>query len=458
MGAGRGKKFPGNFTTGEEQQMNLIDRILRDDNITASIERVAGNNGAPGIDGMTVKELYAYFDKHGEEIKAQIREKRYQPQPVRRVYIPKPNSDKQRPLGIPTAVDRVIQEAVSRILMKDYDPYFSDHSYGYRPRRSCHDAMKQALEYLNEGRTWVVDFDIEKYFDTVNHDKLISILRERINDATVLHLIRSFLRAGVMEDGLVSPTEEGVPQGGQLSCVLSNVYLDKLDKELEQRGLCHVRYADDFAIYVKSEKSANRVMSSVSSWLERKLFLKVSATKTKVVRPMKSEFLGFGFWKSGKEWRCKPLMSRKKRLRDKIRAVTCRRKAAAVPLTVTVTKVNQILRGWINYYCIGSMKGFMQDIGPWVRHRIRVIMVKQWKKPRTIMKNLKWYCWLFKFNFSDEEIFKVANSRKGLYAQCNGDIINYILSPKVLSTKLIHKRKTVYPGLIDPLAYYLSRI
>ena len=416
--------------------MNLLGRILSVQNFNEAIKEVAKNKGAPGIDGMTVDELQGYFAVHGDEIRTQIRNRQYRPQPVRRVYIPKPNSDKLRPLGIPTVVDRVIQQAVSRILILEYDPYFSDHSYGFRPHRDGHQAMKEALGYLNEGRTWVVDFDIEKYFDTVNHDKLISILRERMNDATILHLIRSFLKAGVMDDGLVSPTEEGVPQGGPLSCVLSNVYL----------------------VFARSRKSADRVMASVSSWLERKLFLRVSATKTNVVRPMKSEFLGFGFWKQKDTWRCKPLESRKLRLRDKIRAVTCRRKAAAVPLSVTVTKVNQILRGWINYYGIGSMKRYMAEIGQWVRHRIRVIMVKQWKKPKTIFKSLRWYCTMFGFRFDDEALFKVANSRQGLYRQCNGDVINYILSPKVLGMKLKCKGNvTVYPGLVDPLAYYLSK-
>lgn len=204
-------------------------------------------------------------------------------------------------------------------------------------------------------------------------------------------------------------------------------------------------------------------MQTVSSWIERKLFLRVSASKTQVVPPSKSEFLGFGFWKDRDTWKCKPLNSRKARLWDKLRAVTCRRTAAATPLTKTIQKVNEILRGWINYYRIGSMKGFMRETGQWIRHRVRVIMVKQWKKPKTIMKNLRWYCTLFNFHFSDEDLFKVANSRKGLYAQCNGDVINYILSPKVLGTELrIGKGKKkgikVYPGLVDPYAYYLNKI
>lgn len=436
----------------------LIDLILMPQNIREAIKEVKQNKGAPGIDKMTVEEMDGYFALHDSEVIRQILNKEYRPQPVRRVYIPKPNSDKLRPLGIPTVIDRVVQQMVARVFTHVFDKTFSDHSYGFRPNRDCHKAMAEALRYLNEGRTWVIDFDIEKYFDAVNHDKLISILREKTNDAIILHLVRSFLKAGVMDDGLVSPTTEGVPQGGPLSPVLSNLYLDKLDKELESRGLAFVRYADDFVVFAKSSKSAERVMKSVSNWIERKLFLRVSPTKTHIVPPSKSEFLGFGFWKNGNEWKCKPLNSRKSRLYDKLRAVTCRRKAAALPLAVTVTKVNEILRGWINYYAIGSMKLFLKETGEWLRHRIRVIMVKQWKKPKTIEKNLRWYCNVFGFTFSDEDLFKVANSRKGLYAQCNGNVINFILSPKVLETKLKGKgNKTVFPGLVNPLAYYLSK-
>jgi len=461
MGGRTGKKVPDSFVREEMQQVDdVLEKILMSENIREAVKEVKQNKGAPGIDQMTVDELNAYFALNESNVIQQIRNKEYKPQPVRRVYIPKPNSDKKRPLGIPTVVDRVVQQAIARVLTIEYDPLFSEHSYGFRPNRDCHKAMAEALMYLNEGRTWIIDFDIEKYFDTVNHDKLISILRENINDAVILHLIRAFLKAGVMDEGLVSPTEEGVPQGGPLSPVLSNVYLDKLDKELEARGLAFVRYADDFVIFARSQKSADRVMKSVSSWIERKLFLRVSPTKTHIVPPNRSEFLGFGFWKSGSEWKCKPLASRKARLWDKLRTVTCRRKAAALPLSVTVNKVNEILRGWINYYRISNMKDFMYETGAWIRHRIRIIMVKQWKKPKTIMKNLRWYCTTFKLNFSDEKLYKVANSRKGLYAQCNGDVINYILSPKILGMKITvgkgKNRRTVFPGLVNPLAYYLG--
>lgn len=432
--------------------MGLMDLILSEGNLKCAIRSVKKNKGAPGIDKMTVGELDEYFRQHGNEIREQIFAKQYKPQPVRRVYIPKANG-KQRPLGIPTVVDRVIQQAVAQVLVKGYEPRFSQHSYGFRPNRDCHMAMAQVLEYLNEGYEWVIDLDIEKYFDTVNHDKLISILRERINDATTLHLIRSFLKAGVMEDGLVSSSVVGVPQGGPLSPILSNVYLDKLDQELESRGLCFVRYADDCNVFVKSEMAADRVMKSVTSWLERKLFLKVSAEKTKVVRPTKSTFLGFTFWGSKDGWKCKPAQDRKKKLYAKIRKWLRRKNAVARPLNVTFTKLNQIIRGWINYFRIGSMKGFLEKFSQWMRHKVRVVILKQWKKPRTIYRNLMKLNKYTHANLSDESILKVANSRLGWYRQCGGDVVNYLLSPKVLA--IAQKDR---PGLVDPLAYYLSRM
>ena len=435
----------------EEQQVELIEWILSERNLKAAIRSVKGNKGAAGIDEMTVEELDEYFQKHGEDIKAQIRGKKYKPQPVRRVYIPKANG-KQRPLGIPTVVDRVIQQATAHVLSLGYERYFSQYSHGFRPHRSCHTAMEQALEYLNEGYEWVIDLDIEKYFDTVNHDKLVSILREHINDATTLHLIRAFLRAGVMENGLVSPSEKGVPQGGPLSPVLSNVYLDKLDKELEARGLHFVRYADDCNIFVRSELAADRVMKSVTSWLERKLRLKVSATKTKVVRPTKSTFLGFTFWKGTDGWKAKPANDRKKKLYDKTREILCRKRAVAKPIGVTFVRMNWLMRGWVNYFGFGSLKGFLKGYGQWMRHKVRVVILKQWKKPKTIYRNLRKLNRFGKCGFKEEDICKVANSRLGWYRRCAGDVANYALSPKILGLKTKDR-----PGLVDPLAYYLDR-
>ena len=432
--------------------MELIDWILQEENMDKAIKSVKRNRGAHGVDKMSVEELDSYFAQHRDEIKTQIREGKYKPNPVRRAYIPKSNG-KNRPLGIPTVVDRVVQQATAQVLSLGYDKYFSEHSYGFRPNRNCQQAVEEALKYLNEGYEWVIDLDIEKYFDTVNHDKLISILRERINDAKTLRLIRQFLQAGVMENGLISPSEGGLPQGGPLSPVLSNVYLDKLDKELESRGLCFVRYADDCNIFVKSEMAANRVMKSVTSWLERKLKLKVSATKTKVVRPTKSNFLGFTFWKSHEGWKCKPANDRKKRLYDKTRAILCRRKAVSRQMKSTFEQLNWLIRGWINYYRIGSMKKFLDEYGQWLRHKVRVVILKQWKQPRRIYLNLQKLNRIVGCNLTDEELFKVANARLGWYRRSGMYVVNFALNPQILGRKTKGR-----PGLVDPLSYYLSNI
>lgn len=393
---------------------SLLDVILRESNMRDAIKAVELNNGAPGVDGMTVNELDEWWHKNGEDFRQKVYHNQYKPSPVKRVYIPKPNG-KKRPLGIPTVIDRTLQQATAQILDLIFDVSFSDNSFGFRRKRSAHDALHRALEYLNDGYTWIVDLDIEKFFDRVNHDKLISIIRKIMNEKEVLHLIRLFLRAGVMEEGVVTDNTLGTPQGGCISPLLANIYLNELDQELESRGLRFVRYADDVVIFVKSERSAERVMKSVSAWLEKELFLTASPTKTKVCRPTDSQFLGFTFWKSKGTWKLRPTNDRKQRLKDKVKEILCRKKASAMKLEVVFKRVNWVVRGWINYFSISSMKTFLKEFSGWLRHKIRVVIVKQWKKPKTIYRNLMILNKKFHCGYSDEKIRQFANSRLGIY-------------------------------------------
>ena len=432
--------------------MELIEVITSKENLNRAYKKVVENKGAGGIDEMTVKELGDYIRENKDSIVNSLRNRTYMPKPVRRVYIPKSNG-KKRPLGIPTVLDRTIQQAIAQPITDIYEEVFSEYSYGFRPGRSCHDAIKQALEYLNDGYEWVVDIDIEQFFDKVNPDKLIQILREQVNDSTTLNLICKYLRAGVMENGLEKATKTGVPQGGPLSVILSNIYLDKLDKELEQRGLRFTRYADDVLIFTKSEMSANRVMKSISDWLERKLFLKVNATKTKVVRPTRSKYLGFTFLKNGGEWKVKPTNEKKKALKAKLSEYLKRNRAIARPLAVTVKRVNEIVRGWINYFRIGMMKQFMEEFGQWLIHKIRVIVLKQWKTSKTIYRNLCYLNRKHRNGFSQEDIYKVANSRLGWYRRSGMNVVNFIISKELLETKIKDSA-----GLLNPLSYYLSNV
>lgn len=432
--------------------VDLMNVVLSRDNLNRAYKKVKSNKGASGVDNQSVDELGSYLKINGEKVINDIRTRRYFPKPVKRVYIPKANG-KKRPLGIPTVLDRMIQQALAQPITDVYERVFSDYSFGFRPGRSCHDAIKQALMYLNDGYEWVIDIDIEQFFDKVNHDKLIQVLREQINDSDVLNLIRKYLKAGVMEKGLEKATKTGVPQGGPISVILSNVYLNQLDKELESRGLRFVRYADDVLIFTRSEMAANRVMTSISSWIERKLFLKVNARKSRVCRPKRSKYLGFTFLKHDGQWKVKPTSNSKARLYEKMREYLKRNRSIARTLSVTFKKVNSVVRGWINYYRIGMMKGFMKDFGQWLRHKIRVVILKQWKTSKTIYRNLMAINLKYKNGFSHEDIHKVANSRLGWYKRSSMNVVNFILNPRLLEAKIKDR-----VGLLNPLDYYLRNV
>ena len=364
-----------------QSMSELLEKILEKKNMNEAYKKVCANKGAGGVDGMELEELDGFIRKNWNSIREQIRGRSYKPQPVRRVEIPKPNGSKRK-LGIPTVMDRVIQQGIAQIISPMCEPLFSDHSYGFRPNRSCEMAIKDMLMFLNEGYEWIVDIDLEKFFDNVPQDKLMSLVHNIINDGDTESLIRKYLKAGVMVQGRYEKTEQGTPQGGNLSPLLSNIMLNELDKEMERRGLGFVRYADDCVIAVRSEASAKRVMYSITDWIERKLGLKVNADKTHITRPMNLKYLGFGFWKDSKtkEWKCRPHKDSVQKFKRTLKKLTERRKSMA--FAERVKQLNRVIRGWINYFAIGRMKTAMTDIDAHLRTRLRVIIWKQWKVPK----------------------------------------------------------------------------
>ena len=399
--------------------MELLEEILSRDNMNKAYKKVYQNKGASGIDGIAVEEIADYIKENRERILNQIRKRKYKPQPVRRVQIPKENG-KKRNLGIPTVMDRIIQQAIVQVISPIFEEQFKETSYGFRPGRSPEQAIIKALEYLNDGYEWIVDIDLEKFFDTVNQDKLITIIGKTITDGDVVSLIRKYLSAGVMENGVLKPTKVGTPQGGNLSPLLSNIMLNELDKELEARGLNFVRYADDCIILVKSEKAADRVLISITKFIEKKLGLKVNAEKSKVTKPTQTKYLGFSFWKSKDKWKPKPHLKSYQKIKRKLKELT--KRSWSISLDNRIKKINQLVIGWVNYFKIANMKKVIQEIDEHLRTRIRAVIWKQWKIPNKRQEGL------VRLGVNQDIAHNLANTRKGYQLVCKTDWMKFAIN------------------------------
>src|SRR6202022_3449791 len=380
--AGREETESSGATSGPESPAStnrLVEEVSEGENLKAALRQVKANKGSAGVDGMTVGQITDYLKQHWPAIREQLLNGTYEPKPVRRVEIPKPDGGGVRKLGIPSVLDRFIQQAVMQVLQRRWDRTFSDHSYGFRPGRSAHRAVAQAQQYIVEGHGWCVDLDLEKFFDRVNHDKLMGQIAKRVEDKRLLKLIRAFLNAGVMENGLVSPSVEGTPQGGPLSPLLSNLVLDELDQELECRGHRFVRYADDCNIYVRSERAGHRVMESISRFITQKLKLKVNEAKSAVARPQERKFLGFSFT-AGPDIKRMIAPKSLERFKQRIRDIT--RRAKGVSMKTTMKELAPYMRGWRSYFGFCETPEVLVALTRWVRLRLRAALWRQWKTPR----------------------------------------------------------------------------
>jgi RNA-directed DNA polymerase len=393
----------------------IIEKILERDNLNQAFERVRRNKGAAGVDAKDIGATRLYLKENGAEIIQLIKEGKYKPKPVRRVRIPKSNGG-FRNLGIPTVTDRVLQQAVVQVLTPIFEPQFSQYSYGFRPNKSAHQAIEQARKYIEDGYNFVVDIDLEKFFDKVQHDKLMSLVAKTISDKPTLKLIRRYLQSGIMENGVVTVNREGTPQGGPLSPLLSNIILNELDKELEKRGHRFVRYADDSNIYVKSQKAGERVKENITAFIEKKLKLKVNEEKSAVGKPKARIFLGVSFYKMWKKTSIYVPMKTKKSFESKLKRLTNRN--WGVGMEYRILKLNQLVQGWGNYFKVGEIKKYAKLIDAHIRRRLRACRWKEWKKVRTKYKNL------IKLGISKKESWKNANSRKSYWRMSNTPILN----------------------------------
>ena len=397
----------------QRDEEDLLERILSRDNLNQAYEKVKGNKGSHGVDGMTVDELLPLLKQDGARLKRSLLSGEYQPQPVRRVEIPKPDGG-VRLLGIPTVVDRMIQQAIAQELIKIFDPDFSENSYGFRPGKSAHQAVIAARGHIEQGYGWTVDIDLEKFFDKVNHQKLMNLIARKVKDKRVLRLISRYLESGIMMNGVKVKSEEGTPQGGPLSPLLANIMLDELDKELEKRGHKACRYADDCNIYVKSLRAGERVMRSIGKYIETVLKLKINRNKSAVDRPSKRKFLGFSFYKV--KGKVRNYIPRKpiQRFKTKVKEITAR--SSGRSMETRQERLNWLITGWVNYFRIADMKGVATELDKWIRRRIRLCYWKQWKKIGTRYHNL------MKLGIDKWKAWEYANTRKG-YWRISGSVI-----------------------------------
>ena len=419
---------------------SLMEQILSKENLNTAYLQVVRNKGAEGVDEMKYTELKEHLAKNGEIIKEQLRTRKYKPQPVRRVEIPKSDGG-VRNLGVPTVTDRLVQQAIAQVLTPIYEEQFHDHSYGFRPNRCAQQAIITALDMMNDGYDWIVDIDLEKFFDTVNHDKLMTLIGKTIKDGDVISIIRKFLVSGIMVDDEYKESVIGTPQGGNLSPLLANIMLNELDKEMEQRGLNFVRYADDCIIMVGSEMSAKRVMRNLTKFIEEKLGLKVNMTKSKVDRPNGLKYLGFGFYFDSRahQFKAKPHEKSVAKFKTKMKQLTCR--SWGVSNTYKVQKLNELIRGWINYFKIGSMKTLCAKMDSNIRYRLRMCIWKHWKTSQNREKNL------VKLGIARNTARRVAYTGARIAYVCNKGAVNVAINNKRLASF----------GLISMLDYYTER-
>lgn len=414
----------------------LMEQILQTSNLNKAFKKVKSNKGAGGVDGMSVDELLTFLKDNQEQLIQKLRDGKYKPNPVRRVEIPKETKGEIRKLGVPTVVDRVFQQAITQVLTPIFEEQFSESSYGFRPNRSAHDALKQCRRNVNDGYPYVVDMDLEKFFDTVCQSKLIEVLSRTIKDGRVISLIHKYLNAGVISRGIIEKTEVGMPQGGPLSPLLSNIMLNELDKELASRGHRFVRYADDCMIFCKSRKSAERTLENIVPYIEGKLFLKVNREKTKVAHISKVKYLGYSFYRYKGKCRLRVHPKTLAKMKAKLKELTARSNGWGNEYRAM--KLEQFIRGWVNYFGLGDMKAILQETDEWLRRRIRAIYWKQWKKIKTRYRMIK------KFGMPEWKVHELANCRKGIWRAA-------IMLNSVITNKTI-----VSQGYMSMTDYYLK--